>query len=321
VSDLKNLVHKYGLVPRTVYPDVYSATASSRLNWLITTKLREDALVLRDLISSSAGEDKILIAKAKMMEEIYGAMVIAFGRPPKPDESFNWTYTDKDGKYHRVKSTPTQFYKDSDFKAEEHFSLINDPRNEYNKLYTVDRLKNSPAPPSSPFLFVRGVLTLVSEGNGVAYVNTTLSTMKSVAIKMLKQNNPVFFGSDVGQFSNSQLGVMDTDLYDYKLGFNLSLRMTKGERIKVGSSAMTHAMVLTGVDLDGEGQPTKWRVENSWGSAAGKEGYFLMTDRWFDEYVYQVVCGFEDAPKELVEIFQRGEPVVLEAWDPMVRPP
>jgi len=152
----------------------------------------------------------------------------------------------------------------------------------------------------------------------VAYVNTTLSAMKSVAIKMLKQNKPVFFGSDVGQFSNSQLGVMDTDLYDYKLGFNLSLKMTKAERIRVGSSAMTHAMVLTGVDLDEEDKPTKWRVENSWGSDAGKGGYFLMTDRWFDEYVYQVVVGFEDAPKELVEVFRQGKPVVLKAWDPMV---
>jgi bleomycin hydrolase len=142
---IKNLVKKYGVVPHTVYPDTYSATASSRLNWLLTTKLRENALVLRELVNSSSNADGALIAKAKMMEEIYGAMVLAFGRPPKPDESFEWIYTDKDGKYHRLKTTPRKFYKSSDFNAEEHFSLINDPRNEYNKLYTVDRLKNSTA--------------------------------------------------------------------------------------------------------------------------------------------------------------------------------
>lgn len=142
--------------------------------------------------------------------------------------------------------------------------------------------------------------------------------MKSVAIKMLKANRPVFFGSDVGKFSDSQMGVMDTDLYDYTLGFNLSLRMNKADRIRVGASAMTHAMVLTGVDLDKDGKPLKWRVENSWGAGSGKGGYFLMTDRWFDEYVYQVVCAFSDAPKELVEIFRGGCAVVLPAWDPMV---
>jgi bleomycin hydrolase len=142
--------------------------------------------------------------------------------------------------------------------------------------------------------------------------------MKQVAIKMIKANKPVFFGSDVGQFSNSGLGVMDTELYDYELGFNLSLGLTKAERIRVGSSAMTHAMVLTAVDLDDAGKPLKWRVENSWGTDAGQDGYFLMTDRWFDEYVYQVVCHFSDAPKELVDVFKNGNPVVLKAWDPMV---
>lgn len=138
-----NLVQKYGLVPHTIYPDTYSAIASSRLNWLLTDKLRENALVLRDLVTSSSDKDRPILVKTKMMEEIYGAMVIAFGRPPKPDESFEWVYKDKDGKFHRVKTTPRQFYKDTEFKVDEHFSLINDPRNEYGKLYTVDRLKNS----------------------------------------------------------------------------------------------------------------------------------------------------------------------------------
>jgi bleomycin hydrolase len=123
-----------------VYPDTYSATSSSRLNWLLTTKLRQNALVLREIQASS--KSNAYIAKAKMMEEIYGAMVLAFGVPPKPDESFVWAYADKDGKFNRVKSTPVDFYKALDFKAEDHFSLINDPRNEYGKLYTVDRLKN-----------------------------------------------------------------------------------------------------------------------------------------------------------------------------------
>jgi bleomycin hydrolase len=142
--------------------------------------------------------------------------------------------------------------------------------------------------------------------------------MKSVAIKMLKANKPVFFGCDVGQYSDRDLGVMDTELYDYKLGFNVSLGMNKAERIRVGSSSMTHAMVLTGVELDDEGKSLNWRVENSWGTAPGKGGYFMMTDKWFDEFVYQVVCHIADTPKELVDVLKAGDPIVLDAWDPMV---
>jgi bleomycin hydrolase len=144
IPDLKNLVKKYGVVPHTLYPDTYTSTASSRFNWLITAKLRENALILRDIVTSSLSHgDSALVAKAKMMEEIYGAMVLAFGKPPKPNDTFEWTYADKDGKYHRLKSTPKDFYESCGFKADEHFSLIHDPRHEYNTLYTVDRLKNS----------------------------------------------------------------------------------------------------------------------------------------------------------------------------------
>jgi bleomycin hydrolase len=139
----KNLVNKYGVIPQAVYPDAFSSTNSGLLDWLLTTKLRENALVLREIVTSSSNSDRVFVAKQKMMESIYGAMVLAFGRPPKPDEAFEWKYTDSDGKFHRMKSTAKEFYKSLDFVAGDHFSLINDPRNEYNKLYTVELLKNS----------------------------------------------------------------------------------------------------------------------------------------------------------------------------------
>jgi bleomycin hydrolase len=129
------------VVPHSVYPDTYSSIASSRINNIITEKLREDALHLRE-IEAVKGIECAFIAKTKFMEQIYGAMVIAFGKPPKRDEAFEWVYADKDGKYHRVTKTPLEFYQDSGFRADDHFSLINDPRNELNKLYTVRLLKN-----------------------------------------------------------------------------------------------------------------------------------------------------------------------------------
>ena len=152
----------------------------------------------------------------------------------------------------------------------ETLSLINDPRNPYEALYTVDRLGN------------------VVDGLPIRYVNTQAETLKKLAINVLKSGAPVWFGCDVGQFSNGPLGVMDTKIYDYALAFNVRFGLTKKQRLLYGESLMTHAMVFTGVHLDESGNPIRWRVENSWGEGSGDKGYWIMSDAWFSEFVYQV---------------------------------
>jgi len=240
-----------------------------------------------------------MVIDFEMMQEVYNMLVVGLGEPPKPNSEFTWEYVDKNEKFHRIKSTPLGFYKDyADFKVNDHFSLLNDPRNPFDKLYTVEKLKN------------------IKEGLDIRYVNTTTSVMKDAIIKMIKDGRPVFFGCDVGQFSDSKLGLMDTSLYDYKLAFGVQLGMSKSQRIKTGVSAMTHAMVISGVNLDSNGKPTHYRVENSWGDSAGQGGYFMMTDQWFEEYVYQIVVSTNDVPKYIVDILNT-KPVVLPAWDKM----
>jgi bleomycin hydrolase len=139
--------------------------------------------------------------------------------------------------------------------------------------------------------------------------------MKTAAIAMLRAGIPVFFGSDVGKYSDSALGIMDTDLYDFNLGFNIKLGMNKAQRVETGESAMTHAMVLTAVHIEG-GRPVRWRVQNSWGESAGDKGWFVMTDKWMDEFVYQVVVDPKFVGKEVRDVLDQ-EPIVLPLWDPM----
>jgi len=276
---IANLVAKYGLVPQTLYPDSWNAMNSSAMDTLLTTKLREDGIRLRALKSKSEGSatsaTSIATAKEKMMQEVIRILTLTLGPPPSATEKFTWEFYDKKHQFKTLSLSPLEFARSlndmhgvracggTDVHAL--FSLVNDPRNEYNRLLTVDRLGN------------------VWGGRPVTYVNVDKDTLKKACIGMLKKGFPIFFGSDVGKYSDGGKGIMDTDLVDYELGFNVKLGMTKAERLMVGESAMTHAMVLTAVHLDKDGKSVRWRVENSWSQTAGTEGYFVMSDRWMDE--------------------------------------
>lgn len=294
-----NLVEKYGLIPKSLFPDSFSAANSSRLDYIVVNKLREFALLLRKAKNTEGASVASLHGlKERFVQEIYNILAITLGAPPKADETFVWEYIDAAGKAHSITSTPTDFYKKIvKFDATQHFSLIHDPRNDYNKVYTVDRLNN-----------------LVG-GKAIEYVNLPIDELKKAAIAAIQNNEPVFFGSDVGQFSDSSSGIMDTKGWDYELAFNTKLGLNKADRVRVGSSSMTHAMVLTAVNIV-DGKPTKWKVMNSWGADVGDKGYFTMSDEWFDEYVYQVVTSPAYVDKAVSDLWKRKEYTVLPRWDP-----
>ncbi|KAK6544801.1 hypothetical protein TWF694_001483 [Orbilia ellipsospora] len=294
-----NLVERYGVVPQKAYPDSFNSMKSQAVNSFVTSKLREFGLQLRAMCSSGLSTIAIQRAKAKMVNTIYNILVICFGPPPKPDEQFTWEFRDTDGKFHSYNNlTPISFFKDFvGYKAASHFSLINDPRHEYGKLYTVSRLGN------------------VYGGVPIRYVNVDMDTMKTAVIAMIKKDHPVFFGCDVGKYSDSQLGIMDPKLFDYKLAFDTSPGLNKAERLLVKESQVTHAMVLHGVHIVG-GKSTKWKVQNSWGEDKGEKGWFVMTDDWMDEYCYQAVVSPEFVTKEIAAILQQ-EATPLPLWDPI----
>lgn len=315
-----NLVYKYGLVPQSLYPDSFNAMSSYKMGRIITSKLRSDALTLRSLATSSkcaASKEKLLATKARMMQEVHCILTLMLGPPPKPEQQFTWEYYDADEKYHKVQKTPLQFAAElsspatiralSGANVNNLFSLVNDPRHKYLTHMTVDRLGN-----------------VVGGHSPITYVNVDMATMKRATIKMLRAGLPVFFGSDVGKFSTSKPGILDTRLFDYDLAFgsgNGSLQMSKSQRLRTGESQMTHAMVLTAVQVDNDdktagGRSVRWRVQNSWGAATGAQGYWVMTDEWMDEFVYQVVVDPAFVEKEVRDVL-KTEALVLPLWDPM----
>ena len=296
---LCNLVKKYGVVPKTAYPESKASSGSREMDSTLTEKLREDACILRRMYKERMDMDAIRERKTEMLNEIYRLLCICLGEPPK---SFTFEYRDEDKNFHRETGlTPKSFFeKYVGINLDDYVSLINAPTSDkpYGHSYTVKYLGN------------------VREGNAVRYLNLPIEELKKAAIAQLKDGQPVWFGCDVGKHSDRDSGVMDLDIRSLETLLDTKFTMTKAERLDYSQSLMTHAMVFQGVNLDENGQPNRWRVENSWGKDPGKDGYYLMTDRWFDEYMYQVVVNKKYLTAEQIAAYE-AEPIALEPWDPM----
>ena len=294
-----NLVKKHGIVPKTIMPETESSSNSGQMNWQITLRLKEYGCRLREASKAGKTIDELRAMKPGMLETIYKMLCIHLGEPPT---EFEWQWRDKDKAFHRDGTlTPLEFYrKHIDVDLSDMVCLIHCPQatKQFNEVYTIKFLGN------------------VVGGEPIAYLNVHLDVMKQAAIKQMQNGEPVWFGCDVGKYLDRESGWMDTDLFDYELVYGSHSTLNKAERLDYGESLMTHAMVFTGVDLGDDGQPRKWRVENSWGEKGGEKGFYGMTDPWFDEFNYEVVVHRKYLPTEALSLLER--PLVeLEPWDPM----
>lgn len=293
-----SLFQKYGVVPKSVMPESSNSSNSRDLNNYLNKLLRKHAVLLRQMVAEKATEEEIQANREAMLQEVYNLLVISLGIPP---ETFDFEYRDDERNYHLDQDlTPLSFYeKYIGVDLDEYVSIINAPTEDkpFMRSYTVEMLGN------------------VIDGKQVKYLNLEMDQFKELAIKQLEQGESVWFGCDVGQSSTRDSGIMALDAYDAEDLFDVDLSMTKAERLDYGESMMTHAMVLTGVDLI-NGQAKKWKVENSWGEKVGEKGYFVMSDEWMDEYTYQIVVRKEFLTAEQLAAFDAA-PTVLAPWDPM----
>ena len=292
------IIEKYGVVPQSAMPETFNSSASGQINSLLNLKLRKDAVEFRELVANKASRAEIDEMKDRKLPEGYRILSYSFGEPVT---KFDFEYRDSNKEYHIDRDlTPKTFYdKYVNWDLSQYVSIINAPTDdkEYNKTYTVEMLGN------------------VVGGREVKHLNVSMEDFKQMAIAQLQAGQSVWFGCDVGQSSDRKNGIMDTKVYAKDELFDVDFSMSKAERLDYGESLMTHAMVLTGVDLV-DGKPTKWKVENSWGDKVGDKGYFVMSDAWMDEYCYQVVVNKNFMPENLQKA-QAQEPKMLQPWDPM----
>ena len=293
------LIMKYGVVPKSAMPESFSSSNTGEMNAVITTKLREFACTLRTMAKEGKSMEELRAEKESMMATVYRMLCICLGTPP---ETFDFEIRDKDNHFIcDYGMTPKSFYdKYICIDLTEYVSVINAPTQDkpYMRSYTVKYLGN------------------VMGGTPVRYVNLPIEELKKAAIAQMKDGEPVWFGCDVGKESHRKNGTMDLNAYDMGALFDTTFPMTKAQRLDYHHSQMTHAMVFQGVDLKENGEPIRWCVENSWGEDAGAKGMYLMTDDWFNEYMYQIVVQKKYLSDEILAAYY-SEPIALEPWDPM----
>lgn len=294
-----NLVDKYGIVPKHVMPETYHSSKTAVMNRLLTAKLREDAARLRKQFhDSKASIDSLRQQKTTMLQEIYTMLCSFLGTPPT---QFDFEYRDLDNAFHQdVQLTPQAFYKKYvDIDLSDYVSVIHAPTNDkpFGKTYTVSYLGN------------------VVGGKDVLYLNVEIETLRALTQAQLEDGEPVWFGCDVGKMLDRESGIMDTSLYDYAAALNVPFHMTKAERLDYSESLMTHAMVFTGMNVL-DGKVNRWKVENSWGTDTGHQGFFIMSDQWFDEFMYQIVVHKKYLSASLQAALVQP-PAALQPWDPM----
>ena len=276
-------------------PETYSSENTSQIAQLIGWKLKEFGLKLREEFGKGVKEAELEQQKVEMLGTVYRMLALAFGEPVK---QFSWTIKGVTKEY-----TPQSFYKEflgNDLTGN-YVMLMNDPSREFYKCYEIDYDRH------------------VYDGRNWTYINLPIEEIKSMAIQSIKDSTMMYFSCDVGKYLDSKRGTLDLNNYDYESLMGTTFNMDKKQRIQTFASGSSHAMTLMAVDLDKDGNPKKWMVENSWGTDAGYQGHLIMTDEWFEEYMFRLVVERKYVPQNILNMLQQ-KPIRLPAWDPMFAP-
>ena len=295
-----DLAPKYGLVPMSVQPETFSAENTSKISSLISTKLREFGLELRKMVADGKKAAAINQRKTEMLGTVYHMLSITMGEPVK---EFTYQFRNKDGKavVEPRLFAPKSFYDEVvGHPLEGTFIMVmNDPRRPYHKTYEVEYDRH------------------VYDGQNWKYLNLPVEDIAKLAIASLKDGKKMYSSYDVGKQLDRTSGYLDTENFDYGSLFSTSFnKMNKAERIATFDSGSTHAMTLTAVDLDKDGNPIKWKVENSWGANNGVNGCLIMTNRWFNEYMFRLVVDKKYVPETLLKEFDQ-KPLMVMPEDPL----
>lgn len=291
-----DLVKKYGLVPEDVMPETAHSSSTRKMSRLLKRKLREQAYTLRTEAEQGKNAQDLQVMKKEMLGKIYQMLSLSLGEPPA---RFTWRYENRDGEVTAWKEyTPISFrdaFLETDLSS--YVMLMDDPTREYYKLYEIEYDRH------------------MYEGGNWKYINLPAEKIKEFALASLKEKEAMYFSCDVGKELDSDAGILDIGNYEEGALLGVEFGMDKKARIRTFDSGSTHGMALVGADTDENGKVVKWLLENSWGKK-GFEGHLIMSDAWFNEYMFRLVVLKKFIDPETLQILET-EPIILPPWDPM----
>jgi len=295
-TGIVDLVTKYGLVPSDAMPETHQSNNTSMMRRMLKRKLREDGMELRKLGLTKMSREALMDIKNQKLSEIYQILALSLGEPPT---SFSWQYKTKEGNISEAKTyTPQEFFNEViDIDFNNYVMLMNDPAKEYGKLYEIRYDRH------------------MQEGGNWKYINLEIDDIKKFAKASILNNEGMYFSCDVGKQLEGEKGYLDVNTYDYASLFATEFNMDKKMRIQTFESGSTHGMALMGVNVLEDGSTDKWLLENSWGKK-GHNGYLIMTDKWFDEYMFRLVVDKKFIDEDILKILDQ-EAIILPPWDPM----
>lgn len=293
-ANAASIIEKYGVVPHYVMPDTFNTEDTTDVAEVMTYMMKKDALILRKLVNDHSNESDLQATRDKLMSDVYRVAAYAFGEPPV---KFDLEYRDDDHKYHRdADMTPLDFYhKYFDINLRDYVVVTNAPDHEMNQNYAMPWQDN------------------VNGGIPIQFANVDFDQLEKAVLAQLKAGETIWVGNDILQQMDRKRGLMDAHLFREEELLGVDFTMDKAERLATHQGECTHAMTLTGVNLV-NGQPNRWKIENSWGDKNGDKGYFVMSEDWFREYTYEAVINRRYLPEAVKKVADQ-KPVELKAWD------
>lgn len=281
------IINKYGIIPMNFMPDNAESKNYQKITEIFTEKVKKDITYLLKLKSNNESIEELRKIKDKFLQENYNLLSRVLG---EPCSKFNYEYKDKNNNYIMYKDMTAKEFKNKflTLDLDNFVSIGNLPmyNKEYNKIYSKKYLGN------------------VYKNSYASFLNLPIEDLKNLTIKQLKDGIPVWMGAHIRKFRDKKSGILDIRLYNYKetLEFN---PLTKEEALNLRDIEMHHAMTFCGVHLL-EDKPVRWKIEDSYGDKEKINGYYIMNDNFFNEFVLNVVIDKKYLSNEQLNLLEEN---------------